>query len=61
MLVTPVARIWRFAAVALVAGLAGRVFRSSVRDNAWAWLAIYAGLWMFEYALYFRELAERYG
>lgn len=57
--VTPLARFWRFALVALgVSALP--VPRASVRVRPWPWLLAYATVWCAAYAAYFRTIARRY-
>ena len=55
------ARLWRFLAVALGAGLTGVGFRGSIRRREGAWLAAYLGLWALTYARYFARLKRTYG
>ena len=55
------ARLWRFLAVALGAGLTGVAFRGSIRRREDAWLAAYLGLWALTYARYFARLERTYG
>ncbi len=60
VLVTPPARLWRFALVAAGAALVGARIRPSLRRRTTLWLGIYAIVWAVFYVGYFRVIARRF-
>ncbi len=65
VLVTPVARAWRFLGAALVAGglhhlLRLARLRAPLERFPWVFVAIYVGYWVLTYVVYFRFVAATY-
>lgn len=61
LLVTPLARAWRFLLAAFVAGCIGIVLRPHIRAHPRFFLLMGVTVWVHEYVVYFRDLHERYG
>ncbi|MHB1261392.1 MAG: hypothetical protein ACYC2H_06720 [Thermoplasmatota archaeon] len=60
LLVTPVARGWRFLAVAAITTGIGLVLRKPLRRHPTAMLGVYVAFWAVQYLVYFRYLSETY-